>query len=276
MRGIILGIKKHPWRTVGYFFASFSVLWTLIEGLTYFLLNFDLRGAPALGIIILVGIVYTACMMNRPLEISFLINHSNTTIRIKFSDLFREEGFRVIPVNEFFDSELGLPVSEKSLHGLFITRCLGGHRETFDQIISDELSKIRSEVEGRSEGKTKKYPIGTTAVVPVNTDKYLCFALCNTDTETCKARADVPILWKALDGLYDKARVALGGDALVLPLVGSGLSGIGLPSRDLLDLIILSIITATKRQQITTRIKIILTAERFEEIDLADVRRHWR
>jgi hypothetical protein len=84
------------------------------------------------------------------------------------------------------------------------------------------------------------------------------------------------MLWQALEGLYCKARNSLGGAPLVLPLVGSGLSGIGLPARDLLDLIVLSIIAESKKRQIATLIKIILTSDRFDEVDLAEVKKYWR
>jgi len=276
LQGIILGIRKHPWRALVYFFASFSVLWTLIEGLTHFMPTLDIRGIPSLLVVVAIGIVYSACRIRRPSSVTFSIAHTNTKIQIKFGDLFGEQGVRCIAVNEFFDSELGLPVSEKSLHGIFISRCFGGHPDSFDKIISDELVDTPSEKVQRRQGKETRYPIGATASVAVSSDHYLCFALCCTDLVTLKAEADVPMLWQALEGLYSKARHSLGGAPLVLPLVGSGLSGIGPPARNLLDLIVLSIIAESKKKQITTLIKIILTSDRFDEVDLAEVRKYWR
>ena len=276
LKGIILGIRKHPWTAFVYFFASFSVLWTLIEGLTHFIPTLNIRGVPSLLGVVIVGIVYSAYRIRRPFSVIFNIAHTNTKIQIKFGDIFGEDGVRCIAVNEFFDSELGLPVSEKSLHGIFLTRCFGGHPESFDKIVKKELSDISSETIQKKQGKEAKYPIGTTANVNVNSDRYMCFALCRTDIKTLKAEADVPMLWQALEGLYSKARNSLGGFPLVLPLIGSGLSGIGLPSRDLLDLIVLSIIAESKKRQIGTLIKIILTPDRFNEIDLAEVEKYWR
>lgn len=276
MKGILLGIRKHPRKAFVYFFASFSVLWTIIEGLTHFIPTLDLRGIPTLCVVIVIGLGYAAYKIRRPLSVSFNISHTNTKLEIKFSDIFEEDGVRAIAVNEFFDSEIGLPVSERSLHGIFITKCFGGHRESFDKMITDELTQMTYETNQRSQGKDRKYPIGTTALVTVNTDRYMCFALCRTDLTTCKAEADVPTLWRALEGLYSKARNSLGGAPLVLPLVGSGLSGVGLPARDLLDLIVLSVITESKHKQITTLIKIVLTSDRFEEIDLGEIERYWR
>jgi len=276
LEGIILGIRKHPWTSLVYFFASFSVLWTLIEGLTHFIPTLNIQGIPSLLVVLVIGIVYSVFKIRRPTSVTFGIAHTNTKIQIKFGDLFDEEGVRCIAVNEFFDSELGIPVSKNSLHGILLSRCFGGHPDAFDKIIFNELVDSPSEAVPKEQGKETRYPIGTTANVTVNSDRYMCFALCHTDIDTLKAEADVPTLWQALEGLYSKARYSLGGAPLVLPLVGSGLSGIGLPTRDLLDLIVLSIIAENKKKQIATLIKIILTTDRFDEVDLAEVRKYWR
>jgi len=276
MKGIILGMRKRPWAALVYLFASFSVLWTLIEGLTHFIPTLNIRGIPSLLVVVVIGIVYSACKIRRPSSVTFSIAHTNTKIHIKFGDLFGEDGVRCIAVNEFFDSELGLPVSKNSLHGIFLSRCFGGHPDSFNKIVSDELIDAPSETVHRKQGRETRYSIGTTANVAVNSDRYLCFALCRTDLATLKAEADIPMLWQALEGLYGKARHSLGGDPLVLPLIGSGLSGIGLPARDLLDLIILSIIAKSKKKQVATLIKIILTPDRFDEVDLAEIKKYWR
>lgn len=276
MKNIILGIRKHPWLVAVHFFASFSVIWTIIEALTYFDPDLDFRGFSSLVVVAVIGIIFAVSKAYRPSLVRFNISHTNTQVEIKFSDIFVEEGVRVIAVNDFFDSEIGSPVSARSLHGIFLSKCFGGHSQSFDKVIQNDLAQNQYETEQRTQGKDRRYQIGTTALVPVNADKYLCFAQCRTDIATCKAEADVPTLWMALEGLYQKARNTLGGAPLVLPLVGSGLSGVGLPSRHLLDLIILSIITESKRKQVTTLFKIILTPDRFEEIDLGEVKSHWR
>ncbi len=61
-----------------------------------------------------------------------------------------------------------------------------------------------------------------------------------------------------------------------VPLIGSGLSGVGLPTRVLLDLIILSAITETKKKEVTNRIRIVIYKDRFDDLDLRDVRHYWK
>jgi hypothetical protein len=84
------------------------------------------------------------------------------------------------------------------------------------------------------------------------------------------------MMWIALHHVWQRARAECGGAPLNLPLVGGGLAKIGLPTRDLLNLIILAAITETKEKSITQRIRIVLHRDRFEDLDLRDVQTHWK
>jgi hypothetical protein len=81
-------------------------------------------------------------------------------------------------------------------------------------------------------------------------------------------------MWNALKGLWKKGRDSSGGKIINVPLVGSGQSGVGLPARDLLNLIILSIIT--EKERITSNIRIVLYKDYFEELNLRDIKQFWK
>jgi hypothetical protein len=270
------GISRHPWKTGGYVFTAFSVLFTLIRGLTHFIPGIKIEGPLPLTIVIVVSVCYGLKKVWKPSRIEIKVANSNTTIEVLFGDLFEQDGIRVIAVNEFFDSKLGKPVSDKSLHGIFLKKCFGGHPESFDKQVDEQLKEIKSSEVVKVEGKTKRFPIGTSALITVDQDRYLAFAFAKTEPDTCKAYADVTMMWDALHQLWLRGRVESSGHPMNLPLVGSGLSGLGLPTRDLLNLIILSAITETKAKQVTDRIRIVLHRNRFEELDLRDVEEHWK
>lgn len=275
MNDLLVGIRRHRWRFLGQAFLAFSVLWTSTECLSYFVPGFDVKGIFPLAGILLISLFWASFQVWKPSKVEIKVAHTNTTLEVLFGDLFEQDGYRAIAVNEFFDSELGKPVSDTSLHGLFLKKCFGGHPEPFDKQVDEQLANVeRTEVE-KSAGKKIRYPIGSCAMVTVDDDRYLCFALCKTDPDDCKASADVSMLWDALHYLWQCARVETGGRSLNLPLVGSGLSGIGLPTRDLLNLIVLSVITETKQNQITPRIRVVLTRDRFDDIDLREVKQYW-
>lgn len=273
---LLRGLKRHPWRTAFHAFAAFSVIWTVTEAFDKFVPGVIINGPWPLGIIIASSVLWSLKKVLKPTEVSIKLSTTDTTIDIVFGDIFEEEGLCGIPMTVYFESQLGQPVSLNSLHGQLLNRYFGGGVATFDQQVQSQLASMNFiPFTSKIVGKTDKYPIGTTALITVNNRKFLAFALAEADITTCKADANVSMLWEALEHLWKRARNDLGGETLNLPLVGSGLSNIGLPARDLLNLIVLSAITATKEKRITRRIRIVLHRDRYEEFDLRDVKQYW-
>jgi len=86
-----------------------------------------------------ISICYGFRKVWKPSNIEIKIPTTNTTIEVLFGDLFALDGIRAIAVSEFFDSKLGKPVSDKSLHGMFLQKCFGGHPESFDKQVNEQL-----------------------------------------------------------------------------------------------------------------------------------------
>ena len=270
------GICRHPLKAVGHVFVAFSVMWTITEALSYFVPGIMIKGPIALGALIFISIIYGLKKVWKPSKIAIDVAHTNTCIIVLFGDLFEQDGIRAIAVNDFFDSKLGKPVSENSVHGKFIKHGFGGYSEAFDKQVKANLKGVAPvETVERAEGKTNRYPIGSTALLAADNEKYITVALTRTDVSTSKVSADVTMMWIALHKLWQRGRIECGGTPLNVPLIGSGLSGLGLPTRDLLNLIILSAITETKEKLITNVIRIVLSRDRYDELDLRDVKQHW-
>ena len=278
LRDLMRGVSRHPFKTVQHMFACFSVLFTVVKAITHFFPSIKIEGRLPLASAIIISVFWGLNKVWKPSRIEIPIANCSTIIEVVFGDLFAQEGLRAIAVNEFFDSKLGKPVSDKSIHGIFLQRCFGGHQESFDKQVDDELKNIQDTavVPEKVEGKTKRFPIGTTTLLTANQDRYIVFAFAKTDPATCKAYSDVTMMWVALNQLWGRVRIESGGYPINLPLVGGGLSGLGLPTRDLLNLIILSAITETKAKEITQRIRIVLHRDRFEHLDLRDVKKFWQ
>lgn len=269
------GIRRHPLKIGGYIFTSFSVIFTIIKALTHFIPGIKIEGRGALMLVIAISVAVGLKKAWKPSLVTISIPNTNTDIEIVFGDLFKQPGVRVISVSEFFESKLGKPVSEKSLHGAFIQRCFAGYAESLDGQIDEQLKDVGSEVVQKSDGKTKSFPIGTAALIAVNQDRYLLFALAKAEPETCKTYSDVMMMWVALHKMWQRARTEAGGEDINVALIGSGLAGLGLPTRDILNLIILSVITETKSKQITRKIRVVLHRDRFNDLDLRDIKKHW-
>lgn len=269
------GIWRGKLKFLGYVFAMFSMLFTVVKMVDYFVPGVMLKGKVVAAVMVLIAFVGGVRKVWKPSKISMPIAHTNTCFEILFGDLFQQPGIRAIAVTEYFDSQIGRPVSDKSLHGMLIQNVLGGHTEAFDRSVDEELRDAQGQTTAKKEGKNKAFPIGTTALIPFNQDRYLLFAMTRADVENCKANADVTDMWKALHAMWQRARIESGGHDVNIPLVGGGLSGIGLPARDLLNLLILSAITETKSKEITQTIRIVLHRNLLAQIDLRDVKKYW-
>lgn len=270
------GVTKHKWKTATYVFTSFSVLFTVVKVTTQFFPSVQIAGLAPLTAAVVISCGWGLWKVWKPSKTTIKIAHASTCVEIVFGDIFLQDGIRAIGVSEFFETQLGQPVSDKSLHGAFLKRHFSGYQDSIDRQLEKQLvSETYSEVQDKAEGKDRCYPIGTTALIEVNEDRYILFALAKTNHANCKVYSDVELMWRALHKLWQRARGECNGSPLNLPLVGSGLSGLNLPTRDLLNLVILSAITESKAHEITQMIRIVLRRDRFEDIDLREVKQYW-
>ncbi|WP_157605987.1 macro domain-containing protein [Rheinheimera sp. SA_1] len=275
MKSILLGLKRHYWRFFASIFLCYSALWTITESIAFFYPSWNLQCFITHLIFIVISVIIGIIRVHQPRRVTIKINATDTIINIYYGDIFKQHGYKAISVNEYFDSELGEPVSENSLHGMVIKQFFGGHPESFDRAVTNDLLNIPFESVQGKRGKIKKYPIGTTAKIVANGHNFLLFALSNTNLQTFKASSDLLTMINAMNGLFERSRNSTGGEKLNIPLIGSGLSGVGLPSTQLLQFIILYIIDETKRRQICKEIDLVLHESRFEEIDLENIQRQW-
>lgn len=273
---ILLGIKRHGWKSLAYIFCGYAMAWTLVEPMLEAFPAIEFAGFTYYSGLVLFGIIFALWKTFPTKKVTRRLTNTNTTIQIVFDDIFAIDGHVVVPVNEYFDSEIGDPVSPLSLHGKFIHQILGGKSQIFDELVDQRLDSVPHKMTQNKKGREKKYPIGTTLVHDSTVTKYFLVALSRTDVETLKAKADVPELWQALSGLWEKVRIEAGGSPVNIPLIGSGLSGVGLPPQQLLRIIMMSILDATKKWELTSEIRIVLHETVFEHIDLNVIQKDWR
>ena len=142
-------------------------------------------------------------------------------IYLKLTDikLYRQASFLI--------SKIGKPVSSKSQQGIFIEKILGRHINIFEDAVNNQLKGQHIDRVQRIDGKNLKYKLGTTITIKHNQDFYFIFALTNTDND-CNANSIPSLMFKALEGLWNKVRIEGNGVDFNLPLICNGLSRIGL------------------------------------------------
>lgn len=265
-------LKHVAKRFVVFSFAAYGALWTIIESLSAFKDSLKPTGLLAYSVLIFLSLAVGIWQAWPSRRIEIRIPNSDSSVAIEFGDIFSKQGCIAIQVNEFFDSLLGDHVSTNSLHGQFIRNVLGGQSASFDTLVTAALAGIPHVVIQRPNGNPKRYEIGTTASIDVNAKRYLLFAFAKTDISTLKAYATVHEFWDALSGLWETARVRSNGDPIYVPLIGAGLSGVGLPERQLLELLILSFVYHTKKTKITKQATIVLHPSLRRIIDLKSIK----
>lgn len=203
-------------------------------------------------------------------------NSFDTKIRIVFGDIFTQEGWISIAVNDFFDhivdDEL---VSMKSLHGEVIMRYWNEDGTRWrDQVYDDIRDTIYDEVT-RHMGNTRRYKIGTTARASSGNKDFLFMALGRTDIGDNVTHATADSLVYAVRQLLVRARSVCANRPLNMPLFGSGLSRIGIKGSVLVHLILAAVFEETKISKVTETIVLVLPVEKKREIDLGEILRSW-
>lgn len=281
-----IGIKRHWKYFPKWMLLIFGVVWAIVEPLSFFWPTskffFDSYNQSILYGSLILAFFYALYRCLEPLEVAILIKGTNTTVRVMFGDLFNAKTHLAIPVNEFFDSQLsggnakhGDIVAPNSVHGLFIAKKYNSDSAKFDSDVNAALSGVPSKTVERTGGKNHQYPIGTTALVGTGEHQSFLFASTKSDLCTAKASADVPIMWNALKGLWDKVRQHSNGTPVSIPLVGSGQSHVGLEPVHLIRLIILSVLKATQQSEITKEIHVVLLNDYMDKVDLKALKKEW-
>ena len=203
-------------------------------------------------------------------------NGFDTKIVIKFGDIFKQDGWKSIAVNDLFDSIVDDHyVSSNSMHGMLLQKYWAGNIDDWNKQIDNQLVNEPYSAVVSMGGRQKRFEIGTTASIRKDGEKILCVALSNTDIATHETKANATNLHKAVRGLLSKARSVCANYPLNIPLVGSGLSRVGVKSNILVDLILTAIFEETKINKVTNEIRIILPTEKSSEINLATLKKDW-
>lgn len=201
------GITKHKWKTITYIFTCFSVLFTIVKAVTQFFPSIKIAGPAPLIAAIVISCGWGLWKVWKPSKTTIKIAHSSTCLEIIFGNLFAQDGIRAIGVSEFFETQLGQPVSDKSLHGAFLKRHFSGYQDSIDKQLERQLAnEPHTEVHDKVEGKTLCYQIGATALIKANENRYILFALSKTNHANCKVYSDVELMWRALHKLWQRAR----------------------------------------------------------------------
>ena len=177
---------------------------------------------------------------------------------IKTGDIFEQEGWKVIPFNDHFDTTVDDNiVAYTTLNGIFLDSYCD--KKEVERLIQENSSRRGN----------RNYPLGT--IIPYQ--DFMMLAFTHFD-ENNNAYIDITEYESCLLKMWASIRRIYAGKPVVLPLIGSGITDIyGVGEKDKTDLLkcILCSLKNSKLQS-TSTITIILTPDALESIDMNKIR----
>ncbi len=219
-----------------------------------------------IGYLCLVGIIRLYKSMRTKSGVRLRVGSND--VRIMEGDLFSCNGWKVIPFNEFYDTEVDdRVISTQSLNGNFIVNYVDNLDELQEAIKVDEPTSLRAPFATR-DGKLC-YELGT---IKRYDGRFLLLAFSHFNNineahlSTAEYEQCLMNLWREISRVYS-------GYPVVLPLLGSGItrfddSGWSPSKQDLLRCMICTL--RSSKVTLSAPITIVLTDEVIEEINLYD------
>lgn len=169
---------------------------------------------------LLVVYVILLIMANVMTHLTLKIN--NSTVNIKFGDIFKQDDLKVIAFNEYFDTKVDdIIISSKTLNGKYLLS-LTQPIEELDDLIANSIHLQERKVgenKKRKSGKIIKYRLGSI----FKHNDYLLVSLTHFD-ENNRANLTLQEYSDCLMNMWNEIDILYNGQTVTLPLLGSGIT----------------------------------------------------
>ena len=190
------------------------------------------------------------------------------TVNVQQGDIFKVNGWKVIPFNEYFDTVVDdVIIAKNTLNGILIEN----HIDDLEALNSAISSDNRSPLKGKYIQKKGKYRFPLGCIKIYNDFMLLAFTHFNDQNEARLTQSEyedcLRFMWKEINRTY-------ANKPIYLPLLGSGITRFdGTPHKSKSDLLNCMLCTLRKGQEnINMPISIILTKDALKEINLYEMK----
>ena len=217
--------------------------------------------------VIVLALVYIIVWIyaNKKKKAKLTIN--NTTVFINEGDIFQQNGLKIIPFNEYFDTIVDDKlISSNSLNGIYIKNYVQDLKKLDAAIRNDKRLRNLCEVidEKRLSGKKWKYPLGSV----YKNGKYLLLAFSKFDKDN-RAYLDKSDFLECLLNMWNEIDICYSAYDVYIPLLGTGITrfqGVNLTEQELLELLLISL--RLSNIKFKSDISIIIHESKIENINL--------
>jgi hypothetical protein len=197
-----------------------SVIFSFISILIDIPDNFKL--GVSVGLILVFFIIYIILWVKANSLNKVRLKINNSVVDIKIGDIFKENDFKVIAFNEYFDTLVDNKViSDRTLNGIYINKLVDDLDALNKSIDSDEHcnEKIIEINDNRKCGKKKKYRLGTI----FQHNDYLLTAFSKFDNDN-RAYLYMSDYINFLLNFWNEVDIIYAGRSISIPLLGSGIT----------------------------------------------------
>lgn len=222
-----------------------------------------------------ISVIYAIGSLWSQLSIKLSIPQTNKIICVKFGNIFKCNGVRVVGVNNFFDTNVdGYIVSPNSLHGQLLTS-LNDNVKLFDAAVK-RINDVTPQKVERKKGKQYMYPIGTSTWFKMNDGiKYVITALSDTNNDKYEAHASINDINQATQkALIEAESIAEAGD-IYFPLWGTKLARSGLNHQEALCLMLQSVKRILESKTTEGKISVVVYWGDFGKVNLNAIKSLW-
>ncbi|WP_432574264.1 macro domain-containing protein [Kineococcus sp. SYSU DK005] len=197
----------------------------------------------------------------------------DTTIRLVTGDLFSQNTSLVVGMSDCFDVETPHIIRTDSVQGQLLHNVYKGDTGKLQSDLKTALAaEVPIETNIAKDGNTDRYECGTVAAIRHHRTYYYCVAYTKMD-EHNKASSTIGILWDAMEKLWREVRRCNNGEAVSVPIIGLGQSGLStvLPIQDAIRFLILTFMFASRQERVCDELRIVVRPEDENRVNMLEV-----
>lgn len=262
---------------------KFWIYFSIISGILSFILLFNIIPQEyneylkcfGYSIFILLALIYVFLWIRANYLTNVKIDIDGSVVNIKSGDLFSQEGFKVIPFNEYFDTLVNEEIiASSSLNGIFLKNYLPEGITKLDEFIiqkTDDDDVINPNISRKLGGKSVKFKLSTIFVY----NDYLLTAFAKFD-EHNKAVLTMPEYIEFLINFWDRVNRVYAQKSVSVPIFGSGITRIkehkNIKDEDLLKIMLWTFKLSEMKFKHPAKLSIIIHKDKIGQIDLFNIK----
>lgn len=201
------------------------------------------------------------------------LGHPDVTVTVTVADLFEQETHLVIGYTDTFDTNTtdDRIIHSGSLQAQFQRRHYPD-TNVIDTALTTALAGVSSQpAPAKTLGKTRRYPLGTTAILSAGEHLAFCLAYATMDDHLI-AHATADDIWNSLARLWDAVHAHAHREPVSMAVVGSQLAKVdSLDRSSLIRLVVLSFVARSRTNPVTRHLTVVVHPRDVEHVDMLEL-----